>query len=381
MSIQIATPKNLSSKIGSGVSIIAQIFSRGCHASKPKVFFRYRTQHTHPTFDRFYDHPPVAWANVFDFDLAHWINYPAFINDAPFVIEANDHPLSAVSFRNRGMCEPEQILAHLCDAEKVYADHRCKRILVPCQGFIGLFAHYFGDDFNDKILQVHSPGCMPRPSLHMANEGEPLVFCCLASDYLLKGVDIVIDAWLSLPSRRKARLILACPNVPQDVATRLTPDTGISLVAKAPLTRAEKHDILHQASVTLAPTHVHGGGNIVEGMEYGHAVIHFEIHSTAFDPVGEKILVPYHFYLPSHYGRAWKTFAEFCRVLKADKAAGQFEHTKEALAKSIMAMIDDTDQVCVLREKVYALACGRYSLQARNDFFLNLYRSLANDDE
>jgi len=372
MSIQAVIGKTFSTRITTGLDMISQATIRELIREEPRVFFRYRTSHTHPTFDRFLTNPPVAWSNYHRARLAHWINYPAFVTKIPFLLECNDHPLSAVSYRTRGLHEPREILRRLQDAADVYALPQCKYIAMPCEGYKLLFEHYFGEAFNHKFVNLHVPGCMPL-NTPLIEEAVPK-FLCLASDYELKGVDLLIEAWLGVEDKQGASLVIACPNIPADVILRAS--SKITFVTKGPLTNLEKHELLSQSNVSIAPMHVHGGGNIYEGMEYGHAIIYFATHTTFFRGIGEEVPVPYYFYLPSHYGVHWHTFLDFRETLKSDKRAGLFDATIEHLSGCIKRYIEDNDVMNSDRRKVFGLAHGEKSLRCRNEKLLRIYTAI-----
>lgn len=379
MSIQDATSKKFFSKLENILLVTRQVFSRFFAKNKIKVFFRYYTNKTHPSFKRFYEHPPVPWSNGINYDLAHWINYPAWKNDSSYIVEINDHPLSAVSYKTRGLHEPFQILNHITDAYDVYADKNCVKIAMSDNGFEScrnLFEYYFSDGFSHKFTRINSPGCMPKVKDTDFNNDIKLGIACLASDYELKGVDLVIEAWQSIQNHQGWKLYIACPNIPEEALNGIKLDRSIIVINKAPLSDAEKYEILFKCSITLAPMHVHGGANIIEGMEYGHAIIHFQTHFDVFDDVGEKIYVPYHFYVPSSYGVDWKTFSEFRDILRQDKKRGGFANTTQALANAISKNIHDLNGLIQLRKKVLKHAYGEYSLGARNLTLNRLYKSI-----
>jgi glycosyltransferase involved in cell wall biosynthesis len=384
MSIQDATKKKFFSRIENISLVTRQFFKRMFTKKKIKVFFRYYTKNTHPSFKRFYESPPIPWANGFRYDLAHWINYPAWKNNSPYIIEINDHPLSAVSYKTRGLHEPLEILNHIADAYDVYADKNCLKILMSDNGFDsfdGLFRHYFGDEFVGKFTRVNSPGCIPKIDSITQECDLNLGVACLASDFYLKGVDLVIDAWQSIQHRRGWKLYLACPNIPSQVLSSIASDSSIIITDKAPLSEKEKNEILSICSVTLAPTHVHGGANIIEGMEFGHVIIHFETHFNVFDDVGEKIDVPYHFYVPSSYGKDWKTFSEFRDILIADKKSGLFSQSTEDLAAALSRHMQNPSDLIKLRENVLKFAYAEYSLKNRNLALNRIYQSVVSQKE
>ena len=372
MSIQSIANFTVISKIKSGVDILQQAASREFRCESPKIFFRYRTRYTHPTFDRFLTHPPVAWSNYHRAEAAHWINYPAFITKLPFLLECNDHPLSSVSYHMRGLHEPWEIISRIEQAAEIYALPQCKRIAVSSEGYVGLFEYYFGSRFNEKLILLHVPGCLPR-DIQISQDCRAK-FVCLASDYHLKGVDLLIEAWLSIENRCDARLVIACPNVPGEMIKRA--GSAITFILKAPLSTQEKHRLLEWGNVSLGPQHVNGGGNIWEGMEYGHAVIFFANHSTYFQTIGTEITVPYYFYSPRQYGIEWKTFAQFKETLLDHKRRGLFDVTIEQLAVALKRYIGYPNILYRDRAKAFTAANGVASLEARNCRLRQIYSDI-----
>jgi len=235
-----------------------------------------------------------------------------------------------------------------------------------------LFEYYFGKAFNDKFVELHCPGSIPK--VVAIENGAPASFVCLASDYELKGVDLLIEAWLAIENRRGARLVIACPNVPLRAIERAKSD--VTFIQKAPLTNFEKHELLSKCNVSLGPMHVHGGANLFEGMEYGHAIIYFATHSTFFRAIGEAVSVPYYFYLPTHYGVEWKTFKEFRARLNDDKRRGIFRLTIEQLSLAIKRYIEHPELLYHHRSKVLNAAYGSTSLDARNSKLLQIYSQI-----
>jgi hypothetical protein len=345
---------------------------REANFDSPKVFSRYKTGITHPVFDRFLTAPPVPWSNYHRADMAHWINYPAIVTKIPFLLECNDHPLSAVSYSKRGLHEPVEILERLDQAAAVYALPQCRFIAIPCDGYRYLFEYYFGSVFNNKLVQLHIPGCLAE-DIHLTQDAAAS-FVCLASDYELKGVDLLIEAWFSIENKRNAKLVIACPNVPEDVVRRA--GSQIKFILKGPLGNEEKQVLLSDSNVSINCMHVHGGGNVLEGMEHGHAVIYFQTHSTFFREIGVEIPVPYYFYLPSHYGIHWKTFAEFKNILREDKSMLVFNHTIEQLASAMKRYIDHPNLLYIDRRNVFNVAKGAASLDARNAKLRQIYEEI-----
>lgn len=373
MSIQAFAKNSLLSKCKNIAYLLLQVMKRQFSPGRPKVFFRYQNEFTHPSFKRFYKTPPLNWANAYSYELAHWINYPAWIDHKPFILEINDHPLSAVSYLNRTIFEPSDMLGHIQDAKKIYMHDLCKKILVPDSGMATTFERYFGASVKDKLSIVKCPGCITKYADISEIEKVKHGVACLASDYELKGVDLILKAWASIHNKKGWLLYLACPNIPLIILKEIQKDTSIVVINKAPLSETEKHHILTNCSITLAPTHIHGGANIVEGMEFGHAVVHFATHSSSYDAVGKKVDVPYHFYSSEYYGIKWKSIVDFKSLLVRDKQDGRFNLVVTDLANTIFSLIDVPENLILMRKISFSAAAGPLSLAERNRLLKAIY--------
>jgi glycosyltransferase involved in cell wall biosynthesis len=375
MSIQLNTKYRIQEIVKSWSGVARQFWERARHGGAPKVYFRYKNYRTHPGFASYYDRPPVPWSNWCSADLQHWINYPKIIDCRPFLVESNDHPLSAVAWKKR-VSEPAGVLGLIAAAQNVYEHKNCKVIIIPCDGFKNLFTYYFSEAVCKKLIKIPTAVCNPHEIDWIARSQMPVAFCCLASDYSLKGVDLVLRAWLSTEKRNKSKLILACPNIPPDIRQKILGEKSINLIEKAPLSLAEKDAIFRGSHISLAPTHVHGGTNVNEGLEYGHTPIMFEYHLKMFQDFGSTIPVPYYFYTPNGYGKRWKTFQEFFFHLSADKKAGVFDSVVEALIQKISTMIDNPEIVINAAKKDFLLSTNRFSVDTRNKKLLHIYSEI-----
>jgi hypothetical protein len=171
-------------------------------------------------------------------------------------------------------------------------------------------------------------------------------------------------------------LVLACPNIPVTEKAKILKDPSIILVEKAPLTDEEKSNLLSDSHVTIAPTHIHGVTNIVEGIEFGHAIIYFEYHVEAFKKFGTEIEVPYHFYKSSGYGEEWKTFNDFLEQVKHDKTNGVFDVTINSLTKKMKFYIENKDECIADGKNVYDYGMTELSYSFRNDKLRELYKKI-----
>lgn len=374
MSIQRITAKNsLLDKILDIGNTLIQVNERS--RTKDSVYFRYKTRHTHITFNRYYECPPVKWSNWYNAQCFHWVNYTAryFRFDSPYIIEINDSPLSAGCVKN-GSPEPIEVLKRIETAYQIYSHDNCKYIIMTCSGMHGLFNYYFGNDLDHKILYVPQPGCLAKPVNWEAKQKSVTNLVCLASDYETKGIDIVLAAWRSIQNHGNSILTIACPNVPTTEQDAIQGDHSIRLITQAPLTENQKNSILSLADISIGSHHIHGGGNITEGLEYGHLPLVFQYHSTVFNECGKVIRMPYWFYEPNGYGVDWRTFGEYKIKLHEDKRAGIFDSVIADLAKVIKNYLHNRGQCIDAARNAYGLAKTSLSYELRNHLLQELYK-------
>jgi hypothetical protein len=114
------------------------------------------------------------------------------------------------------------VLNHIQDAKEVYMHDACKRIIMPDCGIEAIFKKYFGSIFDQKISSINCPGCLPKYTEQSDLEVVKTGVACLASDYELKGVDLVLEAWECINKKSGWKLYLACPNIPQDIIKKMS---------------------------------------------------------------------------------------------------------------------------------------------------------------
>ena len=116
-----------------------QKLTRYISLSDLKVFYPYRSLlGTHPFFLRYYQLPPTRYSNQSNANVCHWVSFPPKdkLNNLPFVIEPQDHPLSPSSKH-----EPSEALADSQRVIDIYSEALCKKI-IESEGQLELFNRY-----------------------------------------------------------------------------------------------------------------------------------------------------------------------------------------------------------------------------------------------
>lgn len=341
------------------------------HVDEPRVYYPYRNLlHTHPFFLRYYKHAPLAYSNLHDASLCHWVNQvPAARRGVPYVVEPNDHPLAVT-----GKSEPWEVLGGIETAIEVYTHRDCKRILVESEGQLGLFKRYLPESVLRKT-EIIRMGAMPHEVdfAKRASKVETPAFLCLASDYRRKAVDIVIKAWRESRAKSRSRLVLACPNVPQEMTASLEKE-NIRLIQKAPLSEREKFELHSAAHVVIAPLHVDGGANVIEAMEHGLPAITMRSQrSFVREGNGWEVDVPFYFY-DEGYGREWPTWERFWELLEAAKNDHAFDMTVQGFVNTFNDIAQSPEKLVEKGMVSYDLAKGEFSLETRNAALRRIYR-------
>ncbi len=344
------------------------------------VYFRYQHLNidTHPWFDRYYRIPPVNYCNFKQAKFYHWISSPDIVNEKPFIVEPNDHPLSVVATLSPVPIEPVDVLRDKDKAiELVYLNPHCKIIIVDSRGQWELFQRYCPEVLNKcKIVRA---GTTPKKAdfINVEHLTSRINFLCLASDFTKKGVDLLLDAWFEFPGRKKHHLTLACPFVPEKYKKRAE-NENVKLILKAPLSHKEKETLHRDAHVAIGPLHVDGGGNVMESMEYGLPIITMRSqrsHDQIMNNNGIVVNVPFYFY-DEGYGTKWPTWAEFFRLLEKAKSRGDFDQTKDGFVKAFTFFADNPDKIIEMGKRSYELAKNEYSLTLRNQQLHRIYQDI-----
>jgi glycosyltransferase involved in cell wall biosynthesis len=340
-----------------------------------KVYYPYKNLlNTHPIFYRRYQFPPLKYSNINGAVLAHWLNAPESSSpNLPFVIEPNDHPLAVT-----GLSEPAEVLDSLDRAQDLYAGNNCKKILVEGEGQLELFKRYFSDSVLEKI-EIVRLGSIAKP-VDFENKFLSInrpVFLCLASDYKRKSVDLVLKAWLESNAKLSCSLLLACPNVPPEIADRVMLN-GVRIISVAPLSEIEKHALYRQAHVVIASLHVDGGANIIEAFENGLPVITMRSQRSFVTNLnGWEINVPLYFY-DQGYGQYWRTWADFWSVLNQAKEVGEFDQTIQDFVKIFDFIAFNPEKLIIMGRHSHEDALGKFSLTVRNHKLNEIYINSVN---
>ena len=356
MSIQVAVDRRPLRKlllqvradlVVDGYSIATQWLKRKWHAGEfPKVYYPYYRGNTHPYIrQRMYGRSsPVRWCDYRNANLAHWLQFPKTRDSKPFLVEPNDHILVLCNYF--GAKDAREALRLIPQTAEFINSNRCKGILIGNDGLRDQFAYYFGNLCADKLLQWPYMRTLPRyhpATFVIPTRPEGPVFLFLASGFALKGVDLVIDAWLHRSSQH-GHLIIACHDVSEEYRILINKVTSITLMAEAPLGRTLKHHLLLNADVSVAFTHADGGANAWEGLEYGHAIITNTYHRsgslTAADN-GMVVTVPNQLYQLGRYGVEWNDSQEYMAIVHRDQAAGKYSTTVQELAGAFDAYLSN----------------------------------------
>lgn len=353
-----------------GLNLAWQMVARLSSDKSLKVYYPYRNLlHTHPFFTRYTDYPPLSYCNIFNAELCHWVNaVPKWMSHIPYVIEPNDHPLAAT-----GKSEPRDVLDGIESAIEVYLDQKCKSILVESEGQLDLFKRYLPEPVLKKA-EIVRMGAIPKPVNfdQKLKKIETPIFLCFASDYKKKAVDILIQAWREFSQKSKCQLILACPNVPIEIADTLD-NENIRLIRKAPLSDSEKNELLSAAHVMIAPLHVDGGSNVIEAFEHGLPVITMRSQRSFIrEGNGWEVDVPFYFY-DEGYGKEWPTWDRFWQLVEDAKLSHAFDMTVQGFVNIFEDIVKEPAKLIEMGKISHELARGEFSLEVRNATLRRIY--------
>lgn len=342
--------------------------------------YKYETPNVHPFFKfHFLEHPAVNYENYSNAKIYHWIHHRYVVDDKPFIIEPNDHPLSSAC-----RVQPYENIEKIEEVRAVYHKENCKKILVDSKGQMDLFEYYFKGDkvVLDKCDYIPY-GLLPEKVDFNSKEKrifeKNINYACLASDYLRKGVDLVLKAWFDFyEPGMKNKLYLACHNVPEEFFSEMR-EKNVIHIKKAPMTERHKRRIYRKCDVAIAPVHTDGGANVYEAMENGLAVITMRSQrSEGYNRNNNCIIidVPFYFYDTDGYGIKWKTFDDFFNEVEKAKKEGKFEPIVNSFKETFNYLNESPEYLLDMCKRSYDLACKEFSIVERNAKLRTLYKGI-----
>jgi hypothetical protein len=297
------------------------------------VFFRYRWSQyfTHPLFIRNYKKPPVVFASKNNAKLFHYYHSAekGIGYNKPFVIEPIDHPIS-ISYNGDATRLNDAVL----ETKLILKNGYCQHVILSSTGHKRLFEYYFGD--LNLPTSVIYPACVPPRKLKKRHKPLGIIkFVSIISDFELKGLDLVIEAWLEADTS-SSEWVIVCPNIPKKYIHLINSKNNI--IHFKNVSERKKDRIYQSSDVALIPIHSDGLGVYIEAIEYELPIISFRtLHSYDFLSHGNgiEIDVPYNFYDVDKYGFLWNTIDEFKTYHRNSKSNDEFKQTKEQLVDKL----------------------------------------------
>jgi glycosyltransferase involved in cell wall biosynthesis len=382
MAINIYIKHNLITRITNKASKFCQALSRSFTHESPYVYFRYRSSHIHPVFSRFYDNPPLKWTTKKNAKLLHWISYPDFVDDRPFIIEPNDHPLSVHGWKNTPSDSSLNLEKLISDSKEVYEHASCKAVILTSEDNINMFKTYMPEKLWSKIVQLpYDTGALPRKyDESIRKKTSKVKFLCLASDFDRKGLILILNAWNSLEKTGNAFLTIVCPKIPKKL-NKFDLD-NVRLIEEGPISEKFKKELYVSHHVALCPTLIDGGANIIEAMEYGLAIITSDYHrSECFMKynVGFSTNSPYKYYDVEHYGKTWHSVNEYIKIVNNAINNGEYQLVIDEWKGYLLKYINDNTLSYSHGKNSYTAASFELSNKTRNKLLKELYIKTNND--
>ena len=346
---------------------IASIFT------KKLIYFTYKSYLNHPAFLEVMLNPPVVYSNKASAKLLHLIQGGTekdYKNNC--IVEVIDHPLSVLApFLGKDL-NCKDYINNLELAEQIYASKNVKTILLMSFGQLELFKSYFNNPEILSKIQVLPLPWKNNISNTIKASNTNLSFLFIASDFLSKGVEIVLDAWIIFKrTNLDAKLNLVCHNFPEDKLYKL--HKSITLLRNVPLARELKDCLYSNADVVIA-TSLTDGVTPIEATSYGKPIIVFRgQHSYDFinNLNGICIEVPINYY-DEGYGSLWETDGSYFELLKHKYLKGDFEIAINKLVESFL-FFSINDNLRLYKNNAIHKYINSYQAINRNIKLLEIY--------
>jgi len=343
------------------ILFIPQLIKRILISDKEiKIYYPYYTSYTHPYIkERMYGKfAPAKWSTINKANLIHALQIPPKnAHNKYLIIEPNDQILTLSGYF--GASTPKQCLEKIPEVKIFLSNELLKGIIIGNDGLYDQFRYYFGDHYLNKLIIFPMMRCMPKYSIEYFKEkivqekDKRCDFLFLASSYEIKAVKLVIDAWCMNPPINST-FYLVCNDIPKCILDSISNVKSIKIISQIPVKSYLKKKLFEICSVTIALTHIDGGGNAYEGIEYGHAIITNNFHRGKYLIGNDNgIIVDFKnkYYEPGKYGIFWNSFEEYLKIVKKDINDGFYEKAIEEISNSINLLNSNRELLNSMRIK------------------------------
>jgi len=391
MSIQIAKSQKLHYKFLykfklaiflNVVLFIPQFIRRVIYRNKRyKVFYPYYTSYTHPYIkERMYGkNAPVNWCTLNSANLIHSLQIPpANSNGKCLLIEPNDQILTLGGYF--GALNPKQCLEKIPEIKNLLSNDLLKGILIGNDGLYDQFRYYFGDEYLRKLIIFPMMRCLPKYTVDnfkkkILQNNKKCDFLFLASSFEIKAVKLVIDAWRMSPPINST-LYLVCNDIPVSYLDILSNIKSVKVIKQIPVNPKVKKKLFEICSVSIAVTHIDGGGNAYEGIEYGHAIITNNFHRGRYlisNNNGIEVSFKNKFYEPGKYGISWNSFEEYLAIVNKDIEDGFYDNSVKDISEAINLLNSNREKLNLMRINSIEYAY-KESIKESNKALRNIYK-------
>ena len=341
-----------------------------------KIYFPYHSALRHPVFSELVKHPPLNYTNRKNARLYHQIQG---VSKADLgnknIVEVIDHALSILAPYYGHSLSCNEYSENVNLARTIYESPNIKKVLFISEGQKRLFENYFPIEGLVQKSRVIPVPWKDNIKFKSNNFGGKRRYLLIASDYITKGVPLVLEAWKKFAtSNPGSELSLVSHDLPQEKENQL--HESVTLYREAPLTRKNKERLYAQSDVVIATT-LTDGVTAIEATSFGKPVIVFRNqHSNDFvnRENGVVIDVPINIY-DEGYGKIWKTNEEYSELIKQQYIKGGFDEVVERLIHAFTIFRESKTIVQYTQnavEKYYEF----HTIDSRNRALMEVYEEV-----
>ena len=352
------------------------------------VYHPYVTYRTHPYLkERWHGaSAPVRWSTFRRSRLLHIVgSEPEWSrkSNKPIILDPNDNAWVLL----HGQKSRLDIFGkdNIRESYNYLASDRVRFIFLMSEQIISQFKHLFGNSLDSKIINTESisprmrlasdPSAVSKKLIELRTGKRKIRVLCLASDFYIKCIPEVLQAWHVLkPSN--AELTIVLPKLSTNERSRIFPHPTIKIIEKAPLTLYAKKQLLSSHDMSLCLTWIDGGTNIHEALEYQHGVITTVNHRlSAMQRLGIRLVDPaIYYYDIDRYSIDWTDQGEFIQNIYSDRCSHYREHLIGQIAESLSLFLSDYNIIEEASANAELMAT-RYSLSNSNSAIRRIYSS------
>ena len=315
-------------------------------------------------------HPPVTYVSRGKAQLCHFIGQVPGDNRKPYIQE-----IEHVLYTPRLSKNYAAMLKQAPRVEREFHSKNCKGVFVFSDSSLRQISDHIDTTGIEKKLHIVLPAYPDQPDNPHKHSG-PFTILTISNKFWGRGIPLAIEVFRELRKKhgKAIRMRLVCNDVPADYAL----PKGIELIRVKNLDSRPRQTLYREANVFLL-LGLMQFGVVLEAMAYGVPTVstpNFDRGGWIVRGVTGFTVKPPLWHYGEGFGTEWKTWDEFCEVVKIRLDYGVLSYMITEAVEHIELLMDSPALLKQMGQAAQKQQRTKHSFKARNKQVRKIYSDI-----